>query len=43
VKPTDPLTLSVVAVFLAIVGVAASLIPARRAMKIEPLRALKYE
>ncbi|HLY92817.1 MAG TPA: ABC transporter permease [Candidatus Angelobacter sp.] len=43
VKPTDPLTLGVVAVLLAIVGLVASLIPARRAMKIEPLRALKYE
>jgi len=25
------------------VGIAASLIPARRAMKVEPLKALKYE
>ena len=43
VSPSDPLTFALVAVFLAAVGLAASLIPARRAMNIEPLRALKYE
>jgi len=43
VSPTDPLTLVLVSVLLALVGLAASFIPARRAMKIEPLRALKYE
>ncbi len=43
VSPTDPLTLVLVSALLALVGVAASFIPARRAMKIEPLRALKYE
>jgi ABC-type lipoprotein release transport system permease subunit len=30
-------------VLLAIVGLLASFIPARRAMNVEPLRALKYE
>jgi putative ABC transport system permease protein len=43
VGPSDPLTLGAVSILLALVGVVASLIPARRAMKIEPLRALKYE
>jgi predicted permease len=43
VSPSDPLTLIVVAALLGAVGLAASFIPARRAMKIEPLRALKYE
>jgi putative ABC transport system permease protein len=43
VSPYDPLTFAVVSVFLAAVGLTASLIPARRAMKVEPLRALKYE
>lgn len=43
VSPSDPLTLGLVAVFLTAVGLLASYIPARRAMKVEPLRALKYE
>ena len=43
VSPSDPVTLVVVALLLAAVGLVASFIPARRAMKIEPLRALKYE
>ncbi|HEY7403137.1 MAG TPA: ABC transporter permease [Candidatus Angelobacter sp.] len=43
VSPSDPLTLGAVSILLALVGVIASWIPARRAMKIEPLKALKYE
>ncbi|MGE5321732.1 MAG: ABC transporter permease [Actinomycetota bacterium] len=43
VKPTDPLTLLVASAFLAGVGILASFLPARRAMRVEPLRALKYE
>jgi predicted lysophospholipase L1 biosynthesis ABC-type transport system permease subunit len=43
VSPSDPLTLSVSLGFLAIVGLLASFIPARRAMNVEPLKALKYE
>jgi len=43
VSPSDPLTFLVVTLLLAAVGLTASFIPARRAMKIEPLRALKYE
>ena len=43
VSPSDPVTLVVVALLLAAVGLVASFIPARRAMNIEPLRALKYE
>jgi predicted permease len=43
VSPSDPLTFSLVAVFLGSVGLLASYIPARRAMNVEPLRALKYE
>src|SRR4029077_12599517 len=43
VSPSDPLTLAAVSILLAVVGLVASFIPARRAMKIEPLRALKYE
>lgn len=43
VSPMDPLTLTVVSLLLAGVGLLASFIPARRAMNVEPLRALKYE
>ena len=43
VSPSDPVTLVSVAMLLAVVGLAASYIPARRAMNVEPLRALKYE
>jgi predicted permease len=43
VSPSDPVTLISVAFLLAVVGLVASYIPARRAMNIEPLRALKYE
>ncbi len=43
VSPSDPLTFSLVTAFLASVGLFASYIPARRAMNVEPLRALKYE
>ena len=43
VSPSDPVTLISVALLLAAVGLVASYIPARRAMNIEPLKALKYE
>jgi putative ABC transport system permease protein len=43
VSPSDPVTLISVALLLAVVGLVASYIPARRAMNVEPLRALKYE
>jgi putative ABC transport system permease protein len=43
VTPTDPLSFTVVAVFLLMVALTASYIPARRAMAVDPLSAMRNE
>jgi putative ABC transport system permease protein len=43
VSPTDPLTFAGVAMLLVAVGVAGCLVPAQRAMRVDPLVALRHD
>lgn len=43
VKPTDPLTFTMVSVILAVIALLASYLPARRATRMNPIVALRHE
>ncbi|MDE3136354.1 MAG: hypothetical protein KGL59_07255, partial [Acidobacteriota bacterium] len=42
-KPRDPATLALAVVILAAIGLVATLVPARRASRLEVMAALRYE
>jgi ABC-type antimicrobial peptide transport system permease subunit len=43
IQPTDPVTFGVAALLLILVALAACYVPARKAMQVDPIIALRYE
>ena len=43
VTPTDPLTFAVIVLLLGVVALLACLIPAQRAMRVDPIVVLRYQ
>jgi ABC-type lipoprotein release transport system permease subunit len=43
VSPTDPVTFTLVTIGLGVVALVACLVPTRRAMRVNPTIALRYE
>jgi putative ABC transport system permease protein len=43
ISPNDPLTMAGIAALLVLVAMVASYIPARRATRVDPMIALRYE
>jgi putative ABC transport system permease protein len=43
VEPSDPVTMASVFVLMTLVGAAAGYLPARRAMRVDPVQALRHD